>query len=63
MTTSARILAEACSDLSMIVDTSGNDLPYTAARISRTAGGKVSSVDVRNGFGMQIGSEDEAFPG
>jgi hypothetical protein len=46
----------------MIVDTSGNDLPHVAARISRTDGGEVSSVDVRNGFGMQIGSEDEAFP-
>jgi len=46
----------------MIVNTNSVNLPYVAARISRTESGEVWSVDVGSGYGMQIGSEDEAFP-
>jgi hypothetical protein len=46
----------------MIVNTNSVNLPYLAARISRTESGEVHSVNVGSGFGMQIGSEDEAFP-
>jgi len=62
MVSNARILAEACSGLSMIVDTGRIDLPYVAVKVLRTENGEISSVDLGSGFGMQIGSEDEAFP-
>jgi len=58
----ARTLGEACNGLTMIVNTNSVNLPYVAARISRTESGEVWSVDVGSGYGMQIGSEDEAFP-
>ena len=60
--TNARTLAKVCSGLSMIIDTSADELPYMVARILRTEVGEVSSVDVRSGFSMQIGSEDDPFP-
>jgi len=58
----ARTLAEACNGLARIVNTSSINLPYVTARISRTESGEVWSVDVGSRYGMQIGSEDEAFP-
>jgi len=35
--------------------------PYKAAKISRNESGMVSSVVIENGYGMEIGSEDDAF--
>jgi hypothetical protein len=58
----ARTLAEACSDLTMIVNMDSIYLPYSVARISRTETGEVRSIDLGRGYGMQIGSENEAFP-
>jgi len=63
MITSTKALAEACGQLTMVVDiASGGELPYVVARISRGEHGEVAGVDLGGiYYGMQIGNEDEAF--
>jgi hypothetical protein len=64
MIMSTKALAEACGQLTMVVDiASGWELPFVVARISRGEKGEVTSIDFGEiYYGVQIGSEDEAFP-
>jgi len=55
----AIVLGGACSSLDMVVSTS--IFPYTVARILRNEKEDVSNVVIGKGYGMQIGSENEAF--
>ena len=58
-----KILAEACGELTAVVDTLGSfNLPFVTARILRDEGGRVVKVDVGTGYGMHFGNDDEAFP-
>lgn len=46
----------------MVVNLHTSEPPYLVARILRNKEGKLSSVVIGKGCGMQIGNEDEAFP-
>jgi len=62
MITSTKAVAEACGQLTMVVDIAWEPR-YVVARISRGENGEVASVDLGEiHYGMQIGNEDEAFP-
>jgi hypothetical protein len=53
-------IAEKCKTLERITDIS--DSPYLATKIRRNDAGEVKEVIPTEGYGMIIGSEDEAFP-
>ena len=53
------MIAEKCKTLERVTDISNS--PYLAMRIYRSDAGQVESVPME-GYGMLIGSEDEAFP-
>lgn len=59
-----KALAEACGQLTMVVNLAWAwELPYVVARISRSENGEVVGVDLgKNYYGVQRGNEDEAFP-
>lgn len=59
-----KALAEACGQLTMVVNLAWAwELPYEAARITRSENGEVIGVDLgKCYYGVQIGNEDEAFP-
>lgn len=58
----ARILAEACCELTVVIDTSNDNPPFVAARIHRGEGGEIIKVDLGTGYGLHIGHDHEAFP-
>jgi len=58
----AFVLGGVCSGLDTVVDLYELELPYLLARILRNKNGVVSSIVIGEGYGMQIGNEDEAFP-
>jgi len=60
--TDIKTLANACSSLTMVIFTSITCFPYHAARITRRKKGKMAGIKWGKAFGMQFGSEDEAFP-
>ncbi len=61
LTENSKMLAEICRGLTMVVDMCQYEVPYVAARISRDRNGDVSNV-IEEGYGLQIGHEEEAFP-
>lgn len=58
----AQILAEACSELTAVVDTTNSNPPFITARIRRGEAGEIVKVDLGTWYGMHIGNDDEAFP-
>jgi len=56
---SSRAIAEKCKTLERVTDISNS--PYLATKIYRNDAGQVEGVPTE-GYGMLIGSEDEAFP-
>ncbi|KDR68789.1 hypothetical protein GALMADRAFT_129137 [Galerina marginata CBS 339.88] len=58
----SRTLANACKSLRLVTNTDSPNLPYMTATIRRTDAGEVDNLVIGKGYGMQIGSEDEAFP-
>jgi len=54
-------LAEACGELTTVVETSSVSFPYVTARILRDEEGRLVKVDLGTGYGMHFGNDDEAF--
>lgn len=58
----AKQLANAVPKLTSIIRTNASDLPYVTAKINRGDNGEMVDVEMRLGYGMKIGYEDQAFP-
>lgn len=58
----AQALAEMCGRLVMVTDTHPNTSTHLTARISRNMDGSIKTVTAGEGYGKQIGREDDPFP-
>lgn len=57
-----KTLAEACGQLTTVVNTTFGFRPYVASRILRDSKGRLVKVDLGTGVGMHFGNDDQAFP-
>ncbi|KDR68791.1 hypothetical protein GALMADRAFT_256642 [Galerina marginata CBS 339.88] len=57
-----RILARTCKNLKTVTDNLALAPPFLNARIRRSDNGEVEDITIGQGFGMQIGNENIAFP-
>lgn len=58
----SRALRKRCKKLTVVTDTSAPNFPYMTAQIRRNKHGKFKGIMAGEGYGMQIGREDDPFP-